>query len=54
MSALSAAACLADIGNNVVIAEISESKVAQLNSGQSPIMEPGLAALISANVAQAG
>ncbi len=46
-----AAACLADKGNKVTIAEINQAKVAQLNAGDSPIMEPGLAELIAANVA---
>jgi len=46
-----AAACLADAGNEVTVAEISPAKIEQLNSGQPPVMEPGLAELIEANVA---
>jgi GDP-mannose 6-dehydrogenase len=46
-----AAACLADSGNNVVVVDINQAKVSQLNAGESPIMEPGLADLISRNVA---
>jgi GDP-mannose 6-dehydrogenase len=44
-------ACMADAGNEVAVVEIDPAKVAQLNAGQSPILEPGLAELIAANVA---
>jgi len=47
-----AAACLADSGNGVVVVDISQGKISQLNAGQSPVMEPGLAELIGRNVAQ--
>lgn len=47
-----AAACLADSGNSVVGVDINQAKVLQLNAGQSPVMEPGLAALIARNVGQ--
>jgi GDP-mannose 6-dehydrogenase len=45
-----AAACLADDGNNVVVVDINQAKTALLNAGQSPVMESGLAGLISDNV----
>jgi GDP-mannose 6-dehydrogenase len=44
-----AAACLADSGNDVVV-DINQTKIAQLNAGQSPVMEFGLAELIAQNV----
>jgi GDP-mannose 6-dehydrogenase len=47
-----ASACLADSGNNVVATDINRAKVAHLNAGESPIMEAGLADLISRNVAE--
>lgn len=43
-------ACLADAGYKVIGVEVSEDKVAMINAGQSPIVEPGLADLISENV----
>jgi GDP-mannose 6-dehydrogenase len=46
-----AAACLAESGNDVVVVDINRMKIAQLNAGQSPIMEPGLGELIARNVA---
>ena len=45
-----AAACLADSGNDVVVVDINPTKIAQLNAGQSPVMEFGLAELIAQNV----
>jgi len=45
-----AAACLADSGNDVVVVDINPTKIAQLNTGQSPVMEFGLAELIAQNV----
>jgi GDP-mannose 6-dehydrogenase len=47
-----AAACLADTGDSVICVEVNAAKVAQLNAGQSPIAEPGLAELIARNVAR--
>jgi GDP-mannose 6-dehydrogenase len=47
-----AAACLADSGHDVTVVDINQAKVRQLNDGQSPIMEPGLAELIAGNVAR--
>lgn len=46
-----AAACLAESGNHVVVVDINQAKVTQLNAGQAPVMEPGLAELVSQNVA---
>jgi GDP-mannose 6-dehydrogenase len=47
-----AAACLAESGNNVVAVDINQTKIAQLNAGETPIMEFGLAELIAQNVAR--
>lgn len=47
-----AAACLADSGNQVVAADINQAKIARLNEGTSPVMEPGLDELIARNVGQ--
>jgi UDPglucose 6-dehydrogenase len=44
-------ACLAESGNDVVSADIDESKVARLNRGEVPIYEPGLEPLIERNLA---
>lgn len=43
-------ASLADTGKNVLCADISEMKIAQLDKGVSPIYEPGLEELIQRNV----
>jgi UDPglucose 6-dehydrogenase len=43
-------ACLAESGNDVVCADIDESKVERLNRGEVPIYEPGLEPLIESNV----
>jgi UDP-glucose 6-dehydrogenase len=48
------AACLADSGNDVVVVDINPTKIAQLNAGQSPVMEFGLAELIAQNVERGG
>lgn len=42
-------ACLADIGNDVVIIESDPRRYAALCQGQIPIYEPGLDALVSSN-----
>ncbi len=47
---LTASACLARQGHEVVGIEIAEAKVAEVNRGRSPIAEPGLADLISDSV----
>lgn len=43
-------ACLADVGHDVICADIDDAKVARLNLGDVPIYEPGLSSLIGANV----
>jgi UDPglucose 6-dehydrogenase len=48
---LVAGACLAEVGNDVVCADIDEAKVARLNEGEIPIYEPGLEPLIERNLA---
>jgi UDPglucose 6-dehydrogenase len=49
---LVAGACLAETGNNVVCADIDESKVARLSRGEIPIYEPGLEPLVERNLAE--
>lgn len=44
-------ACLADIGNDVVCLDIDKRKIAQLERGEIPIYEPGLADIVARNVA---
>ncbi|MDD5738222.1 MAG: UDP-glucose/GDP-mannose dehydrogenase family protein, partial [Candidatus Omnitrophica bacterium] len=44
------AACLADLGNEVVCNDIDGAKIAQLNRGKVPIYEPGLDDLIKRNL----
>ena len=43
-------ACFADFGHTVVCIDRDESKIARLRAGEVPIYEPGLDALIAANV----
>ncbi len=45
-------ACLAETGNDVVCADLSEAKIAQLKRNQMPIYEPGLEPLVMRNQAQ--
>src|SRR6476659_4844010 len=45
------ATCLANSGNDVTCVDIDQSKVEQLQRGQIPIFEPGLAALVGRNTA---
>jgi UDPglucose 6-dehydrogenase len=47
---LVAGACLAETGNDVVCADIDETKIARLNRGECPIYEPGLEPLIQRNL----
>ena len=47
---LVAAAGFADHGNDVVCADIDESKIQMLENGEIPIYEPGLDALVERNV----
>ena len=49
---LVAGACLAETGNDVTCADISEEKIARLNRGEVPIYEPGLEPLIERNLAE--
>ena len=41
--------CFADIGNQVICVDKDEKKISRLNSGISPIYEPGLDELIKKN-----
>ncbi|MBZ0224121.1 MAG: UDP-glucose/GDP-mannose dehydrogenase family protein [Dokdonella sp.] len=41
--------CLAEVGNHVVCVDIDAVKVAQLQRGEIPIFEPGLAPLVRSN-----
>lgn len=42
--------CLADFGNNVICMDIDKDKVDRLNSGISPIYEPGLDEILKRNI----
>ena len=44
------AACLADAGHQVMCMDIDRSRIARLSKGEIPIYEPGLEALVRANV----
>lgn len=44
------AACLADVGNDVVCLDVDEQRIAKLREGVSPIHEPGLDALLLRNM----
>ena len=46
---LVAGACLADAGHTVLVADPDQKKIEMLQSGQSPIYEPGLDALLVRN-----
>jgi UDPglucose 6-dehydrogenase len=43
-------ACLSDVGNDVTCFDIDEDKVRALQSGQIPIYEPGLQAMVERNM----
>ncbi len=47
---LVAGACLAEAGNDVVCADIDQSKIDRLNAGDVPIYEPGLESYIARNL----
>jgi len=40
----------AETGNDVICADIDETKIARLNAGEIPIFEPGLESLVKSNV----
>jgi UDPglucose 6-dehydrogenase len=44
-------ACLADVGNDVLCADIDANKVRRLRAGEIPIHEPGLEAVVARNAA---
>ena len=46
---LTTAACLAELGNDVVVVDINREKIAQLNGHQVPFFEPGLNELVERN-----
>ena len=48
---LVSAACFAEMGNRVSCVERDPGRVARLASGQSPIYEPGLDAMLQAHLA---
>src|SRR5690606_37016538 len=48
---LVSAACFSDFGWTVTCVDKDETRLAQLNSGRSPIYEPGLDALMERNMA---
>jgi UDPglucose 6-dehydrogenase len=50
---LTTAACLADLGNDVVVVDIDLGKIAQLKRHQVPFYEPGMSELVERN-AKAG
>jgi UDPglucose 6-dehydrogenase len=50
---LTTAACLADLGNDVVVVDINRDKIAQLKHHRVPFYEPGLSELVERN-AKAG
>jgi UDPglucose 6-dehydrogenase len=50
---LTTAACLADLGNDVVVVDINHEKIAQLKNHHVPFYEPGLNELVERN-ARAG
>ncbi len=46
---LTTAACLADLGNDVMVVDIAEQKIADLKRNRVPFYEPGLAELVERN-----
>jgi UDPglucose 6-dehydrogenase len=46
---LTTAACLADLGNDVTVVDVDESKIALLQRRQVPIYEPGIGELVERN-----
>lgn len=43
--------CLAEVGNDVICVDVDEARIAALRSGEMPLFEPGLHAMVSANAA---
>jgi len=43
--------CLADVGHDVMCMDVDADKIARLHDGEIPIYEPGLEAMVAANVA---
>jgi UDPglucose 6-dehydrogenase len=50
---LTTAACLADLGNDVMVVDVNKEKIAQLQQHHVPFFEPGLSELVERN-AKAG
>jgi UDPglucose 6-dehydrogenase len=50
---LTSAACLADLGNDVVVVDVNKARIDQLNLHHVPFFEPGLSELVERN-ARAG
>ena len=48
---LTTAACLADLGNDVIVVDTDRDKIAQLRTRRVPFYEPGLAELVERNSA---
>jgi len=48
---LTTGACFAHIGHDVICADIDAAKIAKLNAGEIPILEPGLDELVAEGVA---
>ena len=46
---LTTAACLADLGNDVIVVDVNREKVEQLHKHQVPFFEPGMAELVKRN-----
>ena len=44
-------ACYAELGHHVTLVDIDQAKIAQIASGRSPIIEPGLDDLMARHVA---
>ncbi len=49
---LVAGACLADLGNEVICADIDEKKISSLRKAEMPIYEPGLGEIVERNISE--
>ena len=47
---LTTAACLADLGNDVMVVDIDQEKIGQLKQRKMPFYEPGLGELVERNM----